>query len=229
VQLQELVYGSGTYQAPHAHEYSSISMIVSGSLLETAARTEWNGGAGSIIVKPRDIVHDDTYGARGARMFTLLLPEDDEIGRYRWFFGGSPAALFTRAIREWRAGAAFEDLAADLIGATYGGSLTAVRASTMAAVAERVATTDVTVAALAREFSMHPVALTRAFRRQFGCSLTAWRRRARIRRAVELLSSTRMPLAEVALESGFSDQSHLCRVFHSDLGVTPGVFRTATA
>jgi AraC family transcriptional regulator len=95
-------------------------------------------------------------------------------------------------------------------------------------IAQRVATTDVSVTTLAAEERMHPVALARAFRRHLGCSLTAYRRRARIRRAVELLSSTRMPLADVAMESGFTDQSHLCRIFRSDVGVTPAFFRSAT-
>ena len=92
-------------------------------------------------------------------------------------------------------------------------------------IAERIATSDVSVSALANDVGMHPVALARAFRREVGCSLTAFRRRARIRHAAELLSSTRMALADVALESGFSDQSHLCRVFRSELGVTPSSFR----
>ncbi|HYK00518.1 MAG TPA: helix-turn-helix domain-containing protein [Thermoanaerobaculia bacterium] len=98
----------------------------------------------------------------------------------------------------------------------------------MREVADRIATTDVTVSSLAGELSMHPVALARAFGREPGCSLTAYRRRARVRRAIELLTSTRMPLAEIAGESGFSDQSHLSRIFRAELGATPSSFRLLT-
>jgi AraC family transcriptional regulator len=226
MQLHELVYRSGLRQPAHAHDYPSITMIVGGSLDETVDCVRWRGGAASIVVKPGGVVHDDHYGDGGARAFTLIAGCDDDVGWYRWLFAGPAATLFTHAIREWRAGGEWHDLALDLIAATWEGALRG-GSTRLAEVAERVATTDVSIAALAAELSTHPVALARAFRREYGCSLSAWRRRARIRRAVELLSSTAMPLAEVALESGFTDQSHLCRVFHSDVGVTPSFFRRA--
>ena len=224
MQLREFAYAPGLVQPIHVHDYSSISFIVAGELHETSGGTEWKGGAGNVIVKPRDVAHDDIYGRAGARMFTLML-EDDSTGPYRWFFGGPPAALFARAIGEWRTGASIEDVGTDLIASAQSGGLRVRGCARMREIAERIATTDVSVSGLAREISMHPVALARAFRRELGCSLTAYRRRARIRRAIELLTSTRMPLAEIALESGFTDQSHLSRIFRAELGVTPSSFR----
>jgi AraC family transcriptional regulator len=48
----------------------------------------------------------------------------------------------------------------------------------------------------------------------------------RVERARELLSGRdRPPLAEVATEVGFSDQSHFTRHFRRLVGVTPGRFR----
>ena len=74
---------------------------------------------------------------------------------------------------------------------------------------------------------MHPVALARAFRRTHGCSITAFRRRVRVRRAAELLVAG-ASLVDVALESGFADQSHFCRIFRTEMGVTPSAFRAMT-
>ena len=224
MQLREFAYAPGLFQPTHAHDYSSISFVVAGELHETSEGTDWKGGAGNVIVKPRDVAHDDVYGPAGARMFTLLV-DDDSAGPYGWFFGGSQAALFVRAIGEWRAGAPIEEVAIDLIASVQSGALRTRRCARMREVAERIATTGVSVSALAREIGMHPVALARAFRREHGCSLTAYRRRVRIRRSIELLASTRMPLAEIALESGFTDQSHLSRIFRAELGATPSSFR----
>jgi AraC-like DNA-binding protein len=224
--LQEFVYRPGLHQPMHVHDYTSLSMIVGGSFEENAARTCWSGGAGHIVVKPRGVMHDDRYGASGARIFTLILDSDEDAGRYRWLFGGSPVALFTRAVAEWRAGSPYTDIAIDLIASAREGALKIGR-GIWTEVAERIATSDVSVAVLAAELSMHPVALARAFRREYGCSLTAFRRRARVRRAAELLAQTRVPLADVALESGFTDQSHFCRIFRRETGVTPASFRAA--
>jgi transcriptional regulator GlxA family with amidase domain len=40
-----------------------------------------------------------------------------------------------------------------------------------------------------------------------------------------LLLDTERPVAEIALETGFSDQSHLTRVFRRALGETPAALR----
>lgn len=83
--------------------------------------------------------------------------------------------------------------------------------------------------ALAREAGVHPVHLARAFRRFFGCTPGEYLRGERLERAARLLGSGRRPVAEVALDCGFSDQSHFTRRFTSAFGVPPARFRGALA
>jgi len=40
---------------------------------------------------------------------------------------------------------------------------------------------------------------------------------------------TNQPLALIAQEVGFADQSHLSLIFRREMGVTPGRYRTALA
>jgi AraC-like DNA-binding protein len=47
----------------------------------------------------------------------------------------------------------------------------------------------------------------------------------RIDRACQLLRSTDLPLLEVALDTGFSDQSYFTKVFRRYIGSTPGAYR----
>jgi transcriptional regulator GlxA family with amidase domain len=47
----------------------------------------------------------------------------------------------------------------------------------------------------------------------------------RIRRARELMLATDRSLAEIALETGFSDQPHFTRVFSRLIGAGPGAWR----
>ena len=53
----------------------------------------------------------------------------------------------------------------------------------------------------------------------------AYQRRLRIRRACERLRDSSLSLAEIALDAGFTDQSHFTRVFKRLNGTTPAVFR----
>lgn len=78
---------------------------------------------------------------------------------------------------------------------------------------------------LAQVADCHPVTLTRAFRRCFGCSIGTYVRRRRLEQAARLLQNTRLPIAEVALLTGFADQPHLTRALRRQIGLTPGTLR----
>jgi AraC-like DNA-binding protein len=65
----------------------------------------------------------------------------------------------------------------------------------------------------------------RAFKQSTGMPPHRWLLMQRVRRAKELLSKTNTPIAEIALICGFSDQSHLTRVFSKAFHVSPGAWR----
>ena len=49
----------------------------------------------------------------------------------------------------------------------------------------------------------------------------------RIDMAKTLMRRANLPLASIAVEVGFNDQSHLTSIFRREMGTTPGRFRTA--
>ena len=65
----------------------------------------------------------------------------------------------------------------------------------------------------------------RAFRRTFGESPLAYIMQRRIRRAQELMLSSRLPLSQVALACGMCDQAHFCRAFRRIVGINPKAWR----
>jgi AraC-like DNA-binding protein len=65
----------------------------------------------------------------------------------------------------------------------------------------------------------------RAFKQSEGLTPHEYLVQCRIRRAQELLADTDLPLSEIALASGFSDQSHCARRFRERVGVTPSSYR----
>ena len=85
----------------------------------------------------------------------------------------------------------------------------------------------ITLAELARHSGVHPVHLAQAFRSRYGMSVGAYVRGVRVERARQQLANDRSTISQVALSAGFTDQSHLTRVFRMRTGTTPGRFRKA--
>lgn len=84
---------------------------------------------------------------------------------------------------------------------------------------------ELTIAEIAAAVGVHPVHLARTFRRHLRCTPGEFARFRRLERAASLLLRTAHPLAEVALSSGFADQSHFSRVFARYFGLPPGEYR----
>jgi AraC family transcriptional regulator len=80
---------------------------------------------------------------------------------------------------------------------------------------------------LAREAGVHPVHLARAFRAAYGTSPGGYLRRRRLEWAAEQLRQSERPLAAIASEAGFADQSHFTRAFRAAYGEPPGAWRRA--
>jgi AraC-like DNA-binding protein len=73
--------------------------------------------------------------------------------------------------------------------------------------------------------SMHHFA--RAFKQTVGMPPHCYILQRRIEHAQHMLRTTELPLSEIALSAGFSDQSHLARQFRRLTGVSPRVVRWA--
>jgi AraC family transcriptional regulator len=83
----------------------------------------------------------------------------------------------------------------------------------------------ISLAYVANACRLSSSAFLRGFRKSMGVPPHQWLLLRRIDRAVELMREGHLPLADVALSSGFSDQSHFTRTFASKMGVSPGAWR----
>jgi AraC-like DNA-binding protein len=84
---------------------------------------------------------------------------------------------------------------------------------------------DLSVEELASHLGISPSYFARSFRSSVGLAPHAYVMRRRLLRAQELLASTELRLIDIALATGFADQSHFCRRFHEMTGVPPRTFR----
>jgi len=81
----------------------------------------------------------------------------------------------------------------------------------------------ISLAQLAEHVSLSPYYLLRVFRAEIGMPPYAYLESVRIRQAQRLIEAGK-PLVEVAVEVGFSSQSHFTHRFKQIIGVTPGQY-----
>ncbi len=85
------------------------------------------------------------------------------------------------------------------------------------------------LSAVARECGLTASYFARAFKASTGLAPSQWLVNRRIAMAKTLLSTTPKMLSEIALDCGFTDQSHFTRVFAQRVGVSPGRWRATAA
>jgi AraC-like DNA-binding protein len=107
----------------------------------------------------------------------------------------------------------------------HGGGLTA--AQLRAAKQLLTANTDETVliADIARACGLSRQYFTKAFKAATGMTPHRWLQQHRVEMAMHLLGTTSLPIAEIAIECGFADQSHFTRVFTRFAGSSPRNWR----
>ncbi|MGJ5177162.1 helix-turn-helix domain-containing protein [Bradyrhizobium oligotrophicum] len=84
---------------------------------------------------------------------------------------------------------------------------------------------NITLEELANICNCTPVQFARKFHAHYGMRPHAYVLHRKVERACQHLRQDRLALKEIALLSGFSDQSHLNRIFRRQLNITPAEFR----
>jgi AraC family transcriptional regulator len=84
---------------------------------------------------------------------------------------------------------------------------------------------DLSLQALAKESGYSRVHFVRMFRAATGYSPHNYLLNLKLERARELLRNPSTSLIDIALECGFSSHSHMSRLFHKIVGVTPSAYR----
>lgn len=238
--VREMTYRPDLRQDAHAHEHDGITLVLSGGIRETVGRHEEAASCLSVVVKPAGVVHADRVGPRGARTLQVLLdpgrslaPGKRGLGPWRWTHaGGGIRALL--AIQRALAGPPRTPSVEDLVLAALGEMADEAPPASIDPPdwlrRAREALDDgspeaASVRGLAAQVGVHPVSLTRAFRRRYGVSVTAYRRRIRIRQAAHAIEQTDRELTRIAHAVGFSDHPHMCRELRAATGLTPGNLR----
>lgn len=82
-----------------------------------------------------------------------------------------------------------------------------------------------TLSEIAQILQIHPITISKNFKKYFGSTLGEYIRKLRIENSIKLIKSSNLSLSQIAFECGFADQSHFIRLFKSHTGFLPKDFR----
>jgi AraC family transcriptional regulator len=229
----------------HSHELPFFGLILEGDYAERYGRRQNFFGPFTAQFRPAGIPHQDEVGPRGVRFFDIEIRPawqkrlQDCSGALNVacddFGGGELLWIAMRLFRETRVSIAgdelnTESLIAELLAVVARmprdtakdtpGWLRRVVGKINAEYCRRL-----TLSELSAEAGVHPVHLSRVFRRHVGQGIGEYVHRLRIRAACERMLTRRMTLAEVSCDTGFADQSHFTRAFRRVTGMSPARFQ----
>ena len=90
---------------------------------------------------------------------------------------------------------------------------------------ERCGDPDLNINSIADELGVSRSTLRRVFQEKMHLPPSEYLGRLRIQRALSLLQETILPIADIAKECGFTDESYFSRVIRRSVGTTPKKFR----
>ena len=230
--LRERVYSPGVRQRRHSHDYNNVTLITDGQIDESSERGDYRGRPSSVVLKAAGCEHETRISGHGARTLTIEFDSSSwPVAPQTWWWSEDievvrTALALQQAFR--RGGDDIESLAIDFVSTVVTFSqekamprwIAEIKATLDANFHERIC-----FEALARAIGLHPVYVSRAFRRHVGTSMTNYVRALRLREARHLLAASRWNIAAIAGQAGFSDSSHLCRTFSDLLQMTPKTYR----
>lgn len=233
--LSETAYDPGARMGMHAHPSAYFCFVRRGSFREQWRRGSSEHHQEEVIFHPPGDEHANAFLDR-SRCFNVELGSRYEAGPAERTPVERKAVreILVRLHREYRDGATsplvIEGLVYQLLGEAFERpSVDTFRTTSwLEKVRREIADRfyePLTLARLSELVDVHPVHLARAFRKHFGTSIGDHVRTLRVSYAQELLRDRSMSLSEIALQAGFSDQSHFSRLFKRYTGLTPRQYR----
>jgi AraC family transcriptional regulator len=243
--LCETRYAPGTELPRHSHEHAYCCLVRRGSYTETYGSRSRDCVPSTVAFHPPGEVHSQRFAGAEVWSFNVEFPAGwRERAGSACAVLNEPAdsrdpalaGLALRLFGEFRNWDAFSPLAAEglVLEVLAVASRLAARAPSaplprwlarLEEVLRARFAESLTLTELADLAGVHPVHLAATFRRHRGCTVGDYLRRLRVDHACRRLAGSADPLAEVALDAGFADQSHFTRTFKRLTGLTPAAYR----
>ena len=244
--LSQTRYRPGSTLPRHSHESHYVCFVLSGTYKESYERRTRSCQPAMVLYHPAGELHAQYFDKTAVDLFRVEVnparlryaSHSDLVMDGRDFHGGLPVGLASKLYQEFQEPDAVSHLAIEGLGLEL--------IATIARDSERRTNTSrqpqrwlgqahelvksrylehLTLNDIAGSVGVHPVTLSREFRRHYDCTVGELVRRERIGFACRELLKREESIAGVAVSAGFYDQSHFAKTFKRHIGMTPACYR----
>lgn len=245
VSLAEAIYAPNLELPKHLHHNAGFCLTLRGSYIESEGNRVLECQPSDVKFNPAGDEHSNRYGSENVRVFVIELKKEwlARTGA-RNFVGNSPGVFRNNSIawlmmklrkefhsRDLEASLAIEGIMLEIIAETSRNWAKFAEDKCPRWLSQAKEFIDdcfyepLTLSIIAETVGVHPVYLANTFKRHYQCSIGEYLRRRRIEFASQKLSTSKDELVDIALASGFSNQSHFSRIFKQVTGLTPLRYR----
>ena len=222
----------------HSHENVHLSLILQGGNLESRKGNDNQVLPGKIIAYNQGEVHRNRFTAFPSKNLNLEF-EDDFFSKNDLYFNnlalneGENLNAYLDLIRiynELKINDSYTSPSIDLsIQSLFTNNIISNRKpnwlNQLKEIVEDRWNEFVSLDDLALQLNVHKVTISKYFKKYYNESLGDYMRKVKIRRALSYLFNTDASITEIAYLCGFSDHSHMIRVFKMYLGYNPKSIR----
>ena len=234
--VSEFLQPKGLEIPKHCHDFAVVTLPLSGQSRERIKNHDFLLQPGTLIFKPKEIPHTHSYISN----FRCILIQAFNINNDRVDQYSGPEVVIIQRELQFELGVMDQSSELALMeisqralslfgckksapGRVPPGWLCRTRDYLNDRFHERISLSDI-----AKVAGVHETHLAETFHRYFRCTIGEFLRRLRLNRALEEITGSDKPLAEIGIAAGFYDQSHFHRFFKRYVGLTPARARRHT-
>jgi len=235
--LNITAYQPQTHIHEHYHENAYLSLLINGGYKEAGKKSSSDIMPGEVLFRPAGY-HHANYFHEGGRCLNIEFKKEalqqlevpavlpgkmmvykagqlDYLYRLLYFFSQDSGISFPEEyILNWLSAYTRDTIPARLPW------LPKVKA-----ILENEFDTHHTIKSIGERVFVHPIYLARAFKEKEGMTIGEYQLKMRVRKAMALIFTTTLPVADIAFMAGFTDASHFIRSFRFFYMATPRRFR----
>jgi AraC family transcriptional regulator len=243
--LTETQYAPFSRLPEHSHSFAYFCFVLQGAYTENDGRKDRLCTPSTLIFHSPHEAHSNSFHKSGGRCFNIQIqsPLLSRVKDYSLklndsmsFNEFSISALGTKLYREFCAmdevsPLAIEGLILEIMAETArnsvkkSGNLKPRWVELAKEILHSRFSENLTINEIAELVGRHPVHLAREFRKHFHSTIGEYIRQLRVDFAFKKLSASNLSLTEIALDAGFSHQSHFSKTFKLVTGKTPSEYR----